>query len=386
MRTSRPLARSRGLDGSPSLDRSRSLGVSLTLPLALLIGALAVTACARAPYVPGQRESDLAFPLRDGEPQWERGRPDPVLDGLGHYVFSLPSKLLLLSWRVENHGVSERTEDLLSRYLRVNGLCNVKVRINQYAVAREWSRLFRNRTIHPFWRYTLGVLTVANYTILPQRVFGGDNYNPYTHTIHLYSDLPAVALHEAGHAKDFVSRRRKGVYAALRILPLVPLYQEGIASADALGFRRARGDAGGERADTPLLWSAWGSYLAGEGTRFYTGSGWIDLATFPIAWLGHAAGRVRAAFAVPEADPGTAETFRALEGGGPGDCLDAAPGGAEPRLEGQGDAELLPGPAAGDTGSTPAPVDPEPGPAPTGGDLRKGAPVDPEPATAPPAP
>jgi len=293
--------------------------------LLLLTGAAWLGACASAPYAAGPRSADTGFLLREGEPQWERGRPDPVLDGLGHYVLSLPSKLLLLSWRIENHAVSENTEEILARYLRANGLCNVKVRINQYAVGREWSRLFRNRTIHPFWRYTLGILSVVDYTIMPQRAFGGDNYNPYTHTIHIYSDVPAVALHEAGHAKDFVSRRRKGVYAALRILPLVPLYQEGVASADALSFRRARGDARGERADTPLLWGAWGSYLAGEGTRYYEGSRWIQLATFPIAWTGNLVGRVRAAFAVPDADPQVAASFRRDEGLGPGGCLDGPP-------------------------------------------------------------
>ncbi|MCP4004231.1 MAG: hypothetical protein GY725_08555 [bacterium] len=85
------------------------------------------------------------------------------------------------------------------------------MRLNQYSVPGEWARLFRNRNIGGFWRYTFGILTLATYTALPQRAFGGDNYNPFTNTINIYSDVPAIVLHEGGHAKDFARRESKGV-------------------------------------------------------------------------------------------------------------------------------------------------------------------------------
>lgn len=38
------------------------------------------------------------------------------------------------------------------------------------------------------WRYSIGMLSWLQYTLLPGRLFGGDHYNPYSNTISLYSD------------------------------------------------------------------------------------------------------------------------------------------------------------------------------------------------------
>ena len=90
---------------------------------------------------------------------------------------------------------------------------------------------------------------VITYTILPGRLFGGDHYNPFTNTIHLYSGHASIALHEGAHAKDSAESPFPGLYAASRMLPLVPLYQEGVATGDALGYHRAEDNPEAERAD-----------------------------------------------------------------------------------------------------------------------------------------
>ena len=267
--------------------------------IALWLGS----ACASLPYAPATCDEGDRMPLRESEAQVERGRPIAFVDGLGHYVVSLPAKLLLLSWRVENHDVSPETEAALAEYLEANGLCHVKVRINQYSVGGEWSRLFRNRNVGGFWRYTFGFLTNVFYTAFPQRVFGGDNYNPFTNTVHVYSDVGAIALHEGGHAKDFATRRHKGFYAALRLLPLAPLYQEGKATKDAVSYLRDAGRAQEERAAYPMLWGAYGTYVAGEGLRWYEGPFGVSyLIQLPIAWTGKLAGKIKS-LSVPEPAP-----------------------------------------------------------------------------------
>ena len=63
--------------------------------------------------------------MRQGETQIERGRPNVVIDGLGHYLFSLPSKLILWNWQVDNHDIPEDVEQHLAAYLQANGLHNV---------------------------------------------------------------------------------------------------------------------------------------------------------------------------------------------------------------------------------------------------------------------
>jgi hypothetical protein len=141
------------------------------------------------------------------------------------------------------------------------------------------------------WRYTVGILSALGYTILPGRLFGGDNYNPYTNTINLYSDLPAVALHEGAHAKDFAVREYKGTYAFLYMWPIVPLYTEAVATSDVLSYLWANADTEGEQAAYKVLYPAYATYVTGPFVDYTTPEGWIALAgVIP----GHAIGRWKA--------------------------------------------------------------------------------------------
>jgi len=196
-----------------------------------------------------------------------RGRKNALLDGLGHYVFSFPAKLVLWNWRMENHNISENNEVILGRYLEVNGLSTTQVRLNTYAPHKEFARIRANKDVNAGYKYTLGTLSVLFYTLLPDRLFagliGGDSYNPYTNTIHIYSDHSAVLVHEGGHAKDFAQRSRRGTYALLRLLPFVDLFQEERASEDALSYFYCRRDDKNELNAYPLLYPAYATYVAG---------------------------------------------------------------------------------------------------------------------------
>jgi hypothetical protein len=175
---------------------------------------IVISGCASVPYQYGvDLEGSDVLGLRPDEPQIDRGNPHGFLDWVGHNIVSLPIKIILFNWDVANHDISKETEEILKQYLADNGLHNVKVHLNDYAPGGQWRRLVKNRSVGGFWRYTFGVLSVTIYTILPERFFagliGGDSYNPFTNTIHLYSDHPAVVLHEAAHAKDFADEEDK---------------------------------------------------------------------------------------------------------------------------------------------------------------------------------
>jgi hypothetical protein len=263
----------------------------------LLPALVPVAGCARLPYSrQAGLEGPLVLMLRPGEAQVQRGRPLPFLDGLGHYVLSLPSKLLLWNWRVDNHRISPETIDAMQRYLDDNGLKNVVIRVNQYAPGQEWRRLVKNREIGGFWRFTLGVLTTAVDTAFPGRAFGGDHYNPFTNSVHLYSDHPAIALHEAGHAKDFAGRTHKGFYAFVRLFPIVPLYQEGIASSDALSYMADGHQVQQEKDAYKVLWPAYATYIAGEGLQWTGLPSWQQFVVQLVCVIpAHIAGRIKAA-------------------------------------------------------------------------------------------
>ena len=165
------------------------------------------------------------------EKQVEIGKPNKIVDGIGNFV-GIPSKILLWDRRVDNHRISEDTLLSLANYLEYNNLPHVKVRANQYAPIDEWHRLRKNKSVSPWIRYTVGTLSIAQGAILPGRIFGGDHFNPYTQSIHLYSDVPVIALHEGGHAKDFTRRKYQGLYGLA--YGIIPIWHETLATEDVL--------------------------------------------------------------------------------------------------------------------------------------------------------
>lgn len=243
--------------------------------------------CASLPYQAGSSDRYFSSPelaARTG-PQIERGRPHKVLDTFG-WVWGIPQKVILFDRRVENHNIDEHTESEMAAYLHDNQLSTVKVRLNQYHPGDDWHRLAANKSVGAGWRFTIGALSVLGETILPGRLFGGDHYNPFTNTIHLYSNVPAIAYHEGGHAKDFAGREWKGTYAAAYGLPVVPLYHEAVATNDAISYVRTHRDIPAQQEAYNILYPAYGTYVGNA------------IPGVPYGYLagvlaGHAAGRAQ---------------------------------------------------------------------------------------------
>ena len=112
-------------------------------------------------------------------------------------------------------------------------------------------------------------------------------YNPWTDTVHVYSDHPAVALHELGHAWDFGRRRFRGTYGLIRTLPVVPLYQEFIASDKAFDYFIEIHDQQAEEDAYKILVPAYGSYI---------GSYFLFPFNYVAVGIGHVWGRSAAAY------------------------------------------------------------------------------------------
>ncbi|MCA9181734.1 MAG: hypothetical protein KDA51_09785, partial [Planctomycetales bacterium] len=239
--------------------------------------------------------------LLDSEPQIQRGEPRKVIDAVG-WVWGIPNKILLWDRRVENHKISLGTEAAIANYLYANQLSTVRVRLNQYRPGEDWSRLVRNKSVGAGWRYTFGAVSVLGETLLPGRIFGGDHFNPFTNTVHIYSDIPAIAIHEGAHSKDFARRRWKGTYAAVYALPIVPLYHESIASRDVVAYLEAHGSRAEQAAAQRILVPAYGTYAGNAGGYVLPRYG------FPIYYgsllAGHAWGRYQAhqIMRLPESD------------------------------------------------------------------------------------
>lgn len=217
----------------------------------------------------------------------EIGRPHRLLDGAG-WLIGIPSKLLLWDHRIDRHRISEPTIEAATDYMRANELAHVQVRLNQYAPHKDFKRLRKNTSVAWPYRYTLGLLSVGGEAILPGRLFGGDHYNPFTQTVHLYSDVPAIALHELAHAKDFSRRTYPGTYGAFYLW--IPIYHETIASRDVMDYLYSHGDRAGIIEANRILYPAYGTYL---GSSL---GGFIPPASIPIYYAsvlgGHLNGRM----------------------------------------------------------------------------------------------
>lgn len=215
--------------------------------------------------------------VESNEAPIEIGRPIQWLDTAG-WIWGIPSKLLLWDRRVDNHRITEKTIATTADYLQTKNLPHLKVRMNQYAPIADFKRLRQNKTVAWPYRYTLGLLAVGGEAILPGRLIGGDHFNPFTQTVHLYSDIPAIALHELSHAKDFSRRKYQGTYALAYIV--MPTWHETIASRDALAYLYDREDRAGIIEANRVLYPAFGTYVGGalgsfvpaQATPIYYGS------------------------------------------------------------------------------------------------------------------
>jgi len=222
-------------------------------------------------------------------PQIVRGAPNPLIDGLGN-LLGVPSKIVLWSWKIDNHAVSAETERALVEYLDSPSAPahwgDTRFRLNQYAPLDDVHRLIINHHMSWPFRLLLGLpVTLIYDVVLPGRLVGGDHYNPFTNTVHLYSDDAAVTLHEAGHADDFAKQSYPGLYAAIRLLPIVDLYQEYVATDTAITYLIAKQDRETELHAYRILYPAYGTYV---------GAYIPPYGSFAGALVGHVLGRSKA--------------------------------------------------------------------------------------------
>ncbi|WP_208757718.1 hypothetical protein [Leptospira dzoumogneensis] len=234
-------------------------------------------------------------------PQFEEGKPYSVLDFIGSWIWidSLFSKVMIWDRRMQNHKFSFETKKYLMDYIRDNNLKDVKVRFNQYAPISDFKRLWDSKSVNPILKWTIGLYAYVVYDVLfIGRIFGGDHYNPYSNTIHVYSDIPAVVIHEGGHSKDFAQREYRSLYALGYAVPIVgAFYPEARASDDAIRYFRYLCDKTEEMTAYRTLYPAYGSYVGGGVSKLLPSSPYLALYTYSIiaaaASTGHVVGYVR---------------------------------------------------------------------------------------------
>lgn len=217
------------------------------------------------------------------------GQPRKTLDRIG-YVLGTPARVITLNRKINNHNISPETTEKLTTYLIENDITDVCVAVNEYDPKDQWRRLRENKRIAAGWRYSLGTLNWVGYTVLPNRLFGGDRYSPYTNTLNLSSDVPAQVLSAAAYAKDIHSQRLPGTYAAfVNDLPVLSVVREAKATRDVLSYARARNDWKAEQQAYHVLYPEMGGAIVGSAGPFVPTVG--PLLHLGGVAAGHAVGR-----------------------------------------------------------------------------------------------
>lgn len=171
----------------------------------------------------------------------EIGSSQPVIDRVRN-ILSIPDKLLLGSYAVKSGALSEENLQLVKKYLHKHHLHDVYVSVNQYKPFAVWHRVFTNPKTSFLAKVLFGTPSSLLETLAVTKLTGilGDHYNPLSNTLYLFSNHPALALHECGHAKDANSRKNPILYQALNYFPVFSLYQEYLASAYAIEYLKKK--------------------------------------------------------------------------------------------------------------------------------------------------
>ena len=139
----------------------------------------------------------------------------------------------------------------------------------------------------------MGTLGWLKYAVIPYRVFGGDEYDPFTNSLNLTSDVPALALGEGAYAKDIHSRKLPGLYATINELPVVTLWRHSLAVGDVVGYARHHCDWEVEKDVYHVVYPNIGWLTFGPAAHFVPVVG--SFLTVGGAIVGHATGRTTAA-------------------------------------------------------------------------------------------
>ena len=202
-----------------------------------------------------------------GQVQVQRGQPRPIIDAAGRF-FGLPNRIAIGDSRVDNHDISPETELEIVNYLEQSGLNSVMIRSNQYAPGDELKRMIANDKIRPFWKLTFGSYNLLKYTFLPGRITGGDWYNPYSDSLHIYSDNPILGISQATYAEDIRSRVNPGAYAAIKDIPLAGLGHETTSTKLAIQWYEQKSPENFQDAQD-ILFPKYGASVGGQLASFF---------------------------------------------------------------------------------------------------------------------
>ncbi len=278
------------------MHRPRKL-FSETSRLVCLVSLCCFTGCHASPYRFGRLQQSLE-PL-PGNPitVYSDSKPHPNLDRAESAIYrSVHNVRELLG--AENLTQEElefnrrEAAELALIYLQQHAIDDIYVEQRVYSPTTQWSRLRQNKSMHPCWKYTGGMLSLVSSTLLPARVLRRDTYNPYTQTLSLNSSDPTRSLLAASESRVYASSFAPGFRATSQLIPFVPIHHRIDVASEAISYAHQIGDQEFLENIYPRAYGYVGRKVATETIPFAVGAAGVPFYFMPpISLGGNIAGR-----------------------------------------------------------------------------------------------
>lgn len=157
-----------------------------------------------------------------------KGNDYMLLNGL-RYLMHIPHKIIYWNSNYASGNVSSEAINKTVQFLNDNQLQDVAVEVNDYSPIWYMSRVFTNHKTSIFSKILFGPATTLAYALGLYKIFGVDNYDVMSNSVHLRSNDVDIGLLSAGAAKDYNLGEYPVLYhyspslLSLLLFPLAPL-------------------------------------------------------------------------------------------------------------------------------------------------------------------
>ncbi len=213
---------------------------------AALAMCLPVAGCATTGDPMASRSATSATERNGSSVVVKTGKPNLFADGLAGVV-QFPRPLFR---RMSTHPERYDSEAAVGKavaYLEANDLADIQILAHRHDPADQWRRLRSNDRVPAWKRYSLGSLSLLSYNLLPPRIWGFDEYNAFTNTLHMNSDLVYMAAYRGATTKQIHDSRVPLMTAIAGDLPPTSFIVHRRATSDLIAYHRAQDDWDAER-------------------------------------------------------------------------------------------------------------------------------------------
>jgi len=153
---------------------------------------------------------------------------DNPLCRVASYALNVPFKALFLSTKI-GALPREEAQKAVKAYLETSDLESAVVRMGHSRVGEDLKRLFFDKNVRKS-RSFIGRLLFG----LPRTLLGSlatkllrlDDYNPFTNTVHIYSNVQALARKQLARAKFFQDKKMPTLHALAGYVPHLNIHQD----------------------------------------------------------------------------------------------------------------------------------------------------------------